>query len=337
MDKISLFGWIVVGLIAILYYGFIFFSWTKAVKSCVQDFNQTYPDSWRIWPIMLWFVYLFYCFFTGGIYFRPAIGTLLYLLLPAYFLQRARVSLEEQDKENPKFQTITPWDWAALLAFWIPFDLHWIPLRPLEERPDWGLIAVSCAVLATIWWYHTRGMKGMKLEFSFGTNFLLKDIIKGLTAYAILAPILLWLGLRIKFLVLKPFVLEAYNANTLPSVVCDHLWDLVFLRSFVLIFMTIALSEEFLFRSCIQNFLEQKLHNRANTILWASLLFGLAHLNNHATSLAPSGWNWKYFIMATIAGVFYGTAFHFGKSILTSMLVHTLIDTTWHTFFKPQT
>lgn len=337
MEKISLFGWVVVGLIATLYYGFIFFSWTKTIKSCVLDFNHTYPDSWRIWPIMLWLIYLFYSMFSGGIYFRPAIGTLLYLLLPAYLLQRARMSLEEQDKENPKFQTITPWDWAALLAFWIPFDLHWIPLRPLEERPDWGLIAVSCAVLATIWWYHTRDMKGMKLELNFSKKLLLKDIMTGLAAYAVLAPILLWLGLTIGFLVLKPFVLEAYNENTLPSVVRENIWNLAFLKSLALIFITIALSEEFLFRSCIQNFLGQHHCNRIKAVLYASFLFGLAHLNNHATSLAPSGWNWKYFIMATIAGAFYGTAFHFGRSIFASMIVHTLIDATWHTFFKPQT
>jgi membrane protease YdiL (CAAX protease family) len=95
------------------------------------------------------------------------------------------------------------------------------------------------------------------------------------------------------------------------------------------IYLTIAIPEELLFRGILQNFLVRSLPERGGFygVAVASVVFGLAHLHH-----APVP-NWRYAIMATLAGLFYGNAFRTRHRISASALTHTLVDTLWHFWF----
>jgi len=90
-----------------------------------------------------------------------------------------------------------------------------------------------------------------------------------------------------------------------------------------------ALPEEILFRGFIQNCLMQKFGANTRTLLVAALIFGCAHLNNGPQPLP----NWRYMILATIAGAVYGKVFQESSSILASATLHALINTIKHTCF----
>jgi hypothetical protein len=58
-----------------------------------------------------------------------------------------------------------------------------------------------------------------------------------------------------------------------------------------------------------------------------SCLFGLFHILH-----APFP-NWRYVLLATVAGWFYGSAFVKGGNLMASVLTHAMVDTVWRTFF----
>lgn len=85
------------------------------------------------------------------------------------------------------------------------------------------------------------------------------------------------------------------------------------------ILWVVALSEEFFFRGLLQ----------PRIGLWAaSALFGLAHLGFRQFP------NWRFAIVASVAGVFYGLAFRAGGGIRASMVTHALTVAVWRTFFR---
>src|SRR5260370_17459371 len=65
--------------------------------------------------------------------------------------------------------------------------------------------------------------------------------------------------------------------------------------------LLIAIPEELFFRAILQNLLETRLA-RTWALVVGALLFGLSHFN-HGVSF-----NWRYLVLATIAGIFYARA-----------------------------
>ena len=65
------------------------------------------------------------------------------------------------------------------------------------------------------------------------------------------------------------------------------------------------------------------------TLLLAAFIFGCAHLDNGPQPVP----NWRYMILATIAGVAYGKVFQRASTIFSSAGLHTLVDWTKHFFF----
>jgi membrane protease YdiL (CAAX protease family) len=90
-----------------------------------------------------------------------------------------------------------------------------------------------------------------------------------------------------------------------------------------------ALPEEILFRSLIQNLIVLRFGASWRTLLGASLIFGCAHLDNGPQPLP----NWRYMILATIAGVAYGMVFQRASTVLSSTALHAMVDWTKHFFF----
>jgi membrane protease YdiL (CAAX protease family) len=61
----------------------------------------------------------------------------------------------------------------------------------------------------------------------------------------------------------------------------------------------------------------------------ASVILVASHLNN-----GPPIPNYKYFLMASIAGLFYGRAWRNTGSLMASSMTHALVDTFWSVVFR---
>jgi membrane protease YdiL (CAAX protease family) len=92
-------------------------------------------------------------------------------------------------------------------------------------------------------------------------------------------------------------------------------------------FLLIAIPEEMFFRGILQALLESRL-GRNSALVLASVLFGLSHFNH------GSVFNWRYVLLASVAGVFYGRAWRANRQIFASVVTHTLVDVVWSLWFR---
>jgi membrane protease YdiL (CAAX protease family) len=94
------------------------------------------------------------------------------------------------------------------------------------------------------------------------------------------------------------------------------------------ILMFTAWPEELLFRGLLQNLLARASKSELAGWWTASMLFGFSHITNLGFP------NWRYVILASIAGLFYGWTWRKTGSIFASALVHAGVDATWHFLFR---
>jgi membrane protease YdiL (CAAX protease family) len=92
-------------------------------------------------------------------------------------------------------------------------------------------------------------------------------------------------------------------------------------------FLLVAIPEEMFFRGILQNLLETRL-GRYGALFTTAALFGLAHFNKRAV------FNWRYVILAALAGIFYGRAWRENRQILASVITHTAVDVVWSLWFR---
>ena len=146
-----------------------------------------------------------------------------------------------------------------------------------------------------------------------------RDLGYGAAAFVLCAPVLIAGGRLLGFI--PPF-----HAPVHPSAggIAASMG-----RTFGLIFVGTALPEEILFRSLIQNWLIQRFGFTIRVLVVAAFIFGCAHLDNGPQPLP----NWRYMILATIAGFAYGLAFQKSGSVFSSVTCHALVDATKHIFF----
>jgi membrane protease YdiL (CAAX protease family) len=104
-------------------------------------------------------------------------------------------------------------------------------------------------------------------------------------------------------------------------------WKSLPLLSLGILFFT-AWPEELLFRGLLQNMLSRA--SRSELAGWwtASILFGFSHITNMGFP------NWRYVVLASIAGFFYGWTWRKTGSIFASALLHAAVDITWHFLFR---
>jgi len=92
-------------------------------------------------------------------------------------------------------------------------------------------------------------------------------------------------------------------------------------------FLLTAVPEELFFRGILQNLLEP-IAGRGRALAITAALFGLSHFHKGAA------FNWRYVILAAIAGVFYGRAWRSRRQILASSITHTAVDVVWSLWFR---
>ena len=133
------------------------------------------------------------------------------------------------------------------------------------------------------------------------------DWKNGLRELAFYAPIAVPLGLAIGFL---------HTHAEWPGVFSVSV-------SFVSIFFLVAILEETYFRGWWQNLLERRI-GPSPALLVTSVLFGLSHFNKGAIAF-----NWRYVLLATLAGIFYCRAWRSNHRIFASAITHACVDAIW--------
>jgi len=203
-------------------------------------------------------------------------------------------------------------DFLAVLLLWLPLEFgagqHLVP------RPAQGFlhsVAYGIAILlGLVLFLGFRSIPGMKYNFPRQP----RDFWLPFAAFAITAPVLAVLGIAIGFI--PPPHLPVQSAGRMTAAAG-------------IIFAGTALPEEILFRSLIQNLLMLRFGRGWLTLFAASFIFGCAHLDNGPQPLP----NWRYMILATVAGLAYGKVFERASTALSSAALHTLVDWTKHFFF----
>jgi uncharacterized protein len=149
-----------------------------------------------------------------------------------------------------------------------------------------------------------------------GTGFDLRmrlaDLGIGMRELAFYLPIALTLGLSLNFL---HYHAGAPWLRQLPS-------------AFLFTFFFIAIPEELFFRGWLQNLLERRI-GRYPALFATAILFGLSHFNKRAVLF-----NWRYVLMAAIAGIFYGRAWRQQRRVAASAITHASVDTIWSLFLR---
>ena len=98
-------------------------------------------------------------------------------------------------------------------------------------------------------------------------------------------------------------------------------------------FFFIAVPEELFFRGWVQNLLEEHI-GRYPALCATAVLFGLAHFNKHTRGLAVTSFNWRYVLMAALAGVFYGRAWRRNRRVGASAVTHATVDSIWSLWLR---
>jgi membrane protease YdiL (CAAX protease family) len=224
-----------------------------------------------------------------------------YALLPvaiAFLLEQAR-NADQGQRGNWR-------DFAVLLVLGLAVDLRW--LEPAWPR---GLAALGKILLldAGIFGFlAVRRLEGVGYDL----RLTLKDVRRGLGEYCLYALIAIPLGLWLGFL---------HTHAVMPS-------PLRAAGAFVFTFLFIAIPEELFFRGWVQNLLERRM-GRMGALLVTAGLFGLAHWNRRTLNF-----NWRYVVMAAIAGVFYGRAWRAQRRVGASAITHASVDTTWSLWLR---
>lgn len=146
----------------------------------------------------------------------------------------------------------------------------------------------------------------------FDLRLRLPDLGTGLREVAFYAPIALAIGLGLGFL---------HGHAAWPGVgAIAFAW--------VFTFFFIAVPEELFFRGWLQNLLERRM-GRYPALFLTAALFGLSHFNKRAVHF-----NWRYVVMAAIAGVFYGRGWRSRRRVGASAVTHATVDAIWSLWLR---
>lgn len=192
-------------------------------------------------------------------------------------------------------------DFAVLLVLGLAVDLRWLePAWPAHLSVINKLILLDSGLYGFL---VVRQLTGV----GFDLRVQKADLATGLRELAFFAPIAIPLGLALGFLYFRP-----HFPGPQPAIL-----------TVIYTFFLVAVPEEIYFRGWMQNLLERRVGRTAS--LWlTALIFGLSHFNKRAAHF-----NWRYVLLAAIAGIFYGRAWRPRHRVAASAITHTLVDSVW--------
>ena len=264
----------------------------------VQKAIMAKPRFWRIAaPIVLGLHYLAVA--ASARMFRWE-WLVLYCTLPAiiaWLLDQAAASDPEQ-RGNWR-------DAVILLVLGLAVDLRWF-----DSAWPAGLRGLGNLLLVDAGLYGFLGIRKLS-GTGFNFHFRWTDWKTGLRELVFFAPLVIGIGWAIGFI---------HPHRNIPPLGRT-------LISWVGIFVFVAVLEELFFRAWVQNLLERRVGRRAALVI-ASVLFGLSHFNKRSAHF-----NWRYVLLATIAGIFYGRAWREQRRVPASAITHTFVDWLWYLWF----
>ena len=200
-------------------------------------------------------------------------------------------------------------DAIILLVLGLAIDLRWFERAWPNGLAGWGkLLVVDAALYGFV---AVRRLHGTGFDFHFRWS----DWKTGLRELAFLTPVVLGLGMAMGFLHPHDSALRWF-------------W---MIPKWIYIFVFVALPEELYFRAWVQNLLERRVGRRAALGITA-VLFGLSHFNKHF-SKSSAHFNWRYVLLASVAGIFYGRAWRQRRRVPASAITHASVDAIWSFWF----
>jgi membrane protease YdiL (CAAX protease family) len=197
-------------------------------------------------------------------------------------------------------------DFLILGVLGLAVDLRWF-------EPAWGpgLAIFNKILLLDAGIYGFLAIRQLR-QVGFDLRLRLRDFRVGLLWLAAYTPIAVALGLLLGFLHFHPHM---------PS-----FWHVLF--GWIFSFFFVAVPEELFFRGWMQNLLERRV-GPMRALLITAILFGLSHFNKRAVHF-----NWRYVLLALLAGIFYGRAWLQDRRIGASAITHASVDTIWSVWLR---
>jgi len=201
-------------------------------------------------------------------------------------------------------------DFLAILGIWVMVKFgpsHWLWPYP-GGRLAYVMTVLAAVNAALASFLLMRRAKGIGYCLGWGKRWSLYVVGSFLAFACIAVP----LGISMHFIAFEPHWSR---------------WSTYVGLSLTILLFT-AWPEELLFRGLLQNFLARA--SKSDLAGWwtASVLFGFSHITNLGFP------NWRYVILATVAGLFYGWTWRKTGSIFASALVHAAVDAVWHFLFR---
>lgn len=271
----------------------------SAVKS-VQERVLAWLTQRGGWIAVLWPLgaIVVYAAFVIGWDWKIMLAGAAYVLVPAILVATAGPRVLGRLQE-----------FAAIAVIFLPVALRSLrtlwPYPPELTHTMMILFAVNTALAVFL---YMRRLAGIGYVVEWGPGFTSAVFIN----FAVFATLAIAIGEATGFIHFAPSVRKL---GSMPFAAVG-------------ILLTTAWPEEFLFRGLIQNLLMRTMKSPWVALIVASLIFGFAHINNGAFP------NWRYFVLASFAGIAYGLTWMKTGSIFASAVVHAMVDTLWHVLFR---
>jgi len=197
-------------------------------------------------------------------------------------------------------------DYLVLAVLGLAVDLRWFERAwPAHLAVFNKILLLDAGIYGLL---AVRQLNGV----GFDLRMRLRDVGIGLREFALYTPLAMALGLSLGFL-----HLHALWPGLMPIA-----------GAWLFTFFLIAVPEELFFRGWLQNLLERRM-GRLPSLLLTSLLFGLAHFNKRAAHF-----NWRYVLLAALAGIFYGRAWLSQRRVAASAITHATVDAVWSLWLR---
>lgn len=283
-------------LILALFLGAILSLLSDSLKQVLHRALLCRPALILAFPAALTLVFCLSAAAVGALSLPLALLMLAYTFAPALCARAAGAGVS---KDRPGGL-----DFAIVAMLWLPLELAaGASLVPRAQQGFLHSVAYGVAILlALVIFAGFRGLPGMKYNLPRRT----RDAAIPMAGFLLLAPALYALALPLGFI-------DPPHAppNSHPGAMAAR---------YAVIFVATALPEEILFRSLVQNLLMLRFGFTNLMLAVSAALFGLAHLNNGAFP------NWRYAILAAVAGFGFGKVFQLAGSVLSSAGVHATVN-----------